>query len=195
MRLKTFLLIFVFSLAFLVRFYDLGIIPDGLAQDETSIGYNAYSLVQTGKDEYGKPWPIEFKAFGEYKLPGYIYLTVPSISMFGPTAFAVRLPSAVFAFLTVVLFYFILKKLTKNEWLALLGTTLLTLNPWHIHFSRAAFEVVPALFFLLAGVYLFLQFVDKKKYPYFIFSACAFVLAMYTSTCSSSFCIPFRLLL
>jgi 4-amino-4-deoxy-L-arabinose transferase-like glycosyltransferase len=179
--MKTKILLFIiFLLAFLVRFYNLGIVPDGLSQDETSIGYNAYSILQTGKDEYGNSYPISFKAFGEYKLPGYIYLAVPSIAYFGTTPFGVRFPSAIFGFLTVVVFYFFVRKLTNNNRLAIIATFFLALNPWHIHFSRAAFEVVPALFFILSGAYLLLQFIGTKKYIYLIFSGCFFVFSIYT---------------
>ncbi len=182
--MKTVLLIVIFLLAFFLRFNELGVIPNGLAQDETSLGYNAYSLLQTGKDEYGKPWPTTFKAFGEYKLPGYIYLTMPSISVLGTTPLAVRLPSALFGFLTVVIFFFLIKTLTKNYWLSLIATLLLAINPWHIHFSRAAFEVVPALFFLLMGAYLFFQFIERKHCFFVILSSCFFVLSLYTyNTC------------
>jgi 4-amino-4-deoxy-L-arabinose transferase-like glycosyltransferase len=158
------LLIIIFFVAFFVRFYGLGTIPDGLSQDESSIGFNAYSILQTGEDEYGKAFPLSFKAFGEYKLPGYVYLTIPSISYFGTTPLGVRFPSAIFGFLTVVVFYFFVKKLTNKTRIAVLATFLLALNPWHIHFSRAAFEVTPALFFIVVGSYLFLQFVGTKKY-------------------------------
>ncbi len=178
MKVKI-LICIIFLIAFVARFYHLGLIPDGLAQDETSIGYNAYSILKTGKDEYGKSYPISFKAFGEYKLPGYIYLSVPSIAVFGTTAFGVRFPSAVFGFLTVFLFYFFVKKLTKDEKLSIIATALLAINPWHIHFSRAAFEVVPALFFMLLGAYVFLLFIDSKKYFSLMVSACCFVFSLY----------------
>ena len=104
------LLVFIFVIAFAVRFYEFGLLPDGLSQDESSIGYNAYSILQTGKDEYGKEFPVSFKAFGEYKLPGYIYLSVPSIAVFGTTPIGVRLPSALFGFLTVIVFLLLCQK-------------------------------------------------------------------------------------
>lgn len=179
-KLHFFLLLGIFLLAFILRFYKLGVIPAGLAQDETSIGYNAYSILETGKDEYGVLYPVNFKAFGEYKLPGYIYLTVPSILYFGNTPLAVRLPSAIFGFLTVVVFYFFMKRLTNREDLSVIGTFLLAINPWHIHFSRAAFEVTPALFFIVIGSYLFLESIKNKKHLLLGLSAIFFVLSIYT---------------
>lgn len=145
------MLLIVFIIALVLRFYRLGEIPNGLYQDETAIGYNAYSILLTGKDEHNVPWPLYFKSFGDQKLPVYIYLTTIPIKLFGLTAAAVRLPSAAFGFLTVVLFFFYLRALTKNETLALVATGLLAVNPWHVFYSRATFEVSLALFFLLAG--------------------------------------------
>jgi len=75
------ILIFVFILAFLLRFYNLDKIPNGLYQDETAIGYNAYSILETGKDEYGKSLPLYFKSFGDQKLPVYIYAAVISVKI------------------------------------------------------------------------------------------------------------------
>ncbi len=181
---KHLILFIIFLIAFSVRFYKLGEIPSGLSQDETSLGYNAYSILTTGNDEYGKPFPITFKAFGEYKLPGYIYLSVPSVAIFGNTPLGIRFPSAVFGFITVILSYFFVRKLTGNENLSLLATLLFALNPWHIHFSRAAFEVVPALFFIILGSYLLHVFLNTKRFIYLVLSGSFFIISMYTyNTC------------
>src|SRR3989344_4938577 len=102
-RLYLIAFILITALAFLLRFWRLGEIPNGLYQDETAIGYNAYSIIQTGRDEYGKSLPLYFKSFGDYKLPVYIYATVPSILMLGLTELAVRAPSALFGSLSVPL--------------------------------------------------------------------------------------------
>src|SRR3989344_8160968 len=117
-RYHSFLLLLVILIAFILRFFDLGQIPRGLYQDETAIGYNAYSILSTGKDEWGKNFPLYFKSFGDYKLPVYMYFTVPSVKLFGLNAFAVRLPSALFGLATVCLVYFLVKELSKNDSLA-----------------------------------------------------------------------------
>src|SRR4051812_21166102 len=125
-KVHLIILVFIFLIAFIVRFYGLANVPLGLQQDETSIGYNAYSILQTGKDEYGQSFPLYFKAFGEYKLPGYIYGSVIPIALFGLNEFSLRFLSAFTGFLTVVVFYFLLKKLfPKDSLLALMATALL----------------------------------------------------------------------
>src|SRR3989338_4459229 len=105
------ILIAIVALGFLLRIFKLGEVPVSLSWDEAAIGYNAYSIVQTGKDEYGTAWPLLFKSFNDYKLPGYVYSTALSIKLLGLSDFAVRLPSALFGTLTILAFYFLLRSL------------------------------------------------------------------------------------
>ena len=200
MKQKLFFIVILFLASFL-RFYKLDTIPPGLSQDETSIGYNAYSILKTGKDEHGVSLPQNFKAFGEYKLPGYIYLSTIPIAFFGPTPFAVRLPSAFFGILTVLLTYFLVKELfalghktmsmgqiedsahcslSPVTYMPLLSAALLAINPWHLHLSRAAFEVTVSLFFIVAGFVFWLKAQKKSSVIFFAFSIICFSLAGYT---------------
>lgn len=173
--------ILITLLAFALRFYALGKIPSGLYQDETAIGYNAYSILKTGADEYGKHFPLYFKSFGDYKLPVYIYTTVPSILLFGLTSFAVRFPSAFFGFLTVPLFALFIYELTKNKRLAFLSMLILAITPWHLHYNRAAFEVSISLFLFILGTYLIHKaFFSKKLKGLFLIGTLCFVLDIYT---------------
>lgn len=176
-------LLLIILFAGLLRFIYLDRIPPGLAQDETSIGYNAYSILKTGKDEYGKTLPIFFKAFGEYKLPVYIYLSVPSIYIFGLTEYGVRIPSALFGTITVVSLYLFLTELFPDRKYTpsiLFSVLLLAVNPWHIFFSRAAFEVTPALFFLVIGGFLWLKGSRINSLSLRILSLLCFGLSGYT---------------
>ena len=50
--------------------------PPALNADEAAFGYNAYSLVETGKDEHGNAWPIHFQSFNDYKPGFYFYLVL-----------------------------------------------------------------------------------------------------------------------
>lgn len=190
-KIKThYLFLFLLVLGFVLRFYKLGAVPLGLYQDETAIGYNAYSILKTGRDEYGKKFPMYFKSFGDYKLPVYVYLTSGAIWLFGMTEFAVRFPSALFGFLTLPLAYLLIKKLTPHQKsgagytgkqnLALLAVGLLAINPWHLHYSRAAFEVSVGLFLLAAGWLLIANYFDKRKVIGLIMASTIFSLAAYT---------------
>jgi len=156
-------LIFTFLIAFFLRFYKLGEVPYGLYQDETAIGYNAYSILKTGRDEHGQMFPLYFKSFGDYKLPLYIYLSAIPIKLFGLNSFSVRFVSAICGFLTVVLIYLLVKDILKNKNLAALTAFLIALNPWHLHYSRATFEVSLSLFLIFLGTILFYSGLEKKR--------------------------------
>ena len=174
------LLALLFFLAAFLRFYRLSEIPNGLYQDETAIGYNAYSIIQTGRDEYGKFMPLYFKSFGDWKLPVYIYLDTIPIKFFGLNEFAVRFPSALFGVLTVMTLYFFVKKLTEDKFLAFASSFLLAINPWHLHYSRATFEVSIALFLFLFGSLFLINSFGSRKFGSFFLGTLCFILALYS---------------
>jgi len=178
-NIERILLFGIVIVALFLRFYQLGSIPNGLYQDETAIGYNAYSILTTGKDEYGRKFPLYFKSFGDYKLPVYVYATVVPIKLLGFTDAAPRIPSAIFGVATVILLFFFTRKLTGKSDLALMSAFMLAINPWHLHYSRATFEVSIGLFFFLAGSMFFL-YLDKQKKLFLLSSVICFVIALYT---------------
>src|SRR3989337_2916838 len=111
--------------------------PLGFTWDEAALGYNAYSILKTGRDEHSQVLPIVFKSFGDYKPGLYIYFTTPIVKALGLTECATRLPSAIFGTLLILVVYL----LTKNHFASLM----LAINPWAIHFSRGAWEANLAL--------------------------------------------------
>ncbi len=192
--MKRLILIAIIVLAAALRFYKLASVPPSLYWDEASLGYNAYSILKTARDEHGRFLPgTNFAAFGDYKPPGYIYAAVPSIAIFGLTDFAVRFPSAFFGVATVILAYFLARQLFKNESVALLASFFLAISPWHLQFSRGAFEANLGLFFSTLGIYSFLKFADNRPL-YILLSAASFLAAMYTFTGQRLF-VPFILLI
>ena len=114
-----YLLILILCLAAFWRFFQIGIIPPSTQWDETAIGYNAYSVLKTGRDEYGRFLPLVFKSFGDYKPGLYIYLTVPFIAIFGLSELAVRFPSALAGIASVWLIYQVSWLLFKKKPLSL----------------------------------------------------------------------------
>lgn len=152
----------IIALAAILRLYRLDSVPPGVNRDEASIGYTAYSLLKTGKDEYGRFLPLSFQSFGDWKLPLYIYLTVPLVKIFGVTEIAVRLTSAVAGILTVGLTFFLVKLLFNSAPLAFLSMAVTAVAPWDVHLSRVESESNVAVFLVALGVYLFFK-ADKKR--------------------------------
>jgi len=166
------LLMFVLIIAFFLRTYKLSSIPPHLTPDEAALGYNAYSILKTGRDEYGVFFPMIFKSFGDYKPGLYVYATAPFIYLFGLNEFAVRIASALSGVVAVLMIYLISRFLFKNKSLALFSALFLSVMPWHIHFSRGAWEANFALTLSLVG--LFFLFKSLQKNYYLLFAAALF---------------------
>lgn len=175
---KYSILIIIIVLAAALRLFDLSGYPAGLNADEAALGYNAFSLLQTGKDEYGTPWPMNFKSFGDYKPGLYVYLTLPFVALLGLNEWAVRLPSALLGVGTVVLVYPLSLEIFQRRRVAFLTSFLLAISPWHIHFSRGGWETNVATFFITLGILLFLKGLGKPTLLFW--SLLFFLLSMYT---------------
>lgn len=165
-------------LSFVLRFYRVTEIPPSLNWDEVSIGYNAYSILKTGKDEWNQPFPIHFKSYGEYKLPIQIYLSIPGIYLFGLNEFGVRITSVVYGSLTVLLMFFLGKELFESEVAGLVAAFLLGISPWHIHLTRASFESSLATLWIVIGIWFLIKGFKKQKW--FVFSMIPFALSVFT---------------
>ncbi len=166
------ILIFILLLAALLRLFKLGSIPPHLTSDEASLGYNAYSILKTGKDEYGSLFPIIFKSFGDYKPGLYIYLSIPFVCLFGLNEVSVRLTSALSGILAVLVIFLIVKNLLDKEddgkgvVLALFSSFVLAISPWHILFSRGAWEANLSLTLTLLGIYFFIKSLSNQNFFY-----------------------------
>jgi len=171
MNREKILLIIIIVAAFFIRVYKYNYPP--LLWDEASLGYNAFSILNTGRDEYGQFLPLIFKSFGDYKPGLYVYLTVPFIVIFGLNSLAVRLPSIILGSLLPLIAYLFTKKYSKNKFLPLLFTAIIALSPYNIHFSRGAWETNVLTFELLLASYFFF---DKK----YFWSSILFGLTLFT---------------
>ena len=171
---KTFwLLSAIVLLGAAARFSGLESLPPSLNWDEVSHGYNAYSLFKTGGDEWGVTLPAIFRAFGDYKLPVYIYATVLSEVLFGLTATGVRFFSVISGVLLIPVTFLIARKIFSSNIAALFSAFLVALEPWTFFLSRGAFEANTGAFIFSLGVCLLL-------YRKFFLSALVFGLSVWT---------------
>lgn len=195
--MKKYILIGIIFLAFVLRFWKLDSYP-AFNADEAALGYNAYSLIQTGKDEHGNSWPIHFQSFNDYKPGGYVYIILPFVKLFGLNEWSVRTPAAILGVLTIYVLYLLTKELFKtvessrvvspntqpttlnSETVSLSASLFLAISPWHIHFSRGGWEVNVATFFIVLGIYLFLKFLSSRNWWYLSFGICNLAFATYT---------------
>ncbi|HCC08687.1 TPA: hypothetical protein DEP81_01755 [Candidatus Woesebacteria bacterium] len=179
--MKNKLIISIIIIAAVLRIALLDKHPAGFNADEAAIGYNVWSLIETGKDEHGVAWPLVFRSFDDYKPPLYFYIVLPFVKVMGLSVWAVRLPSALFGIASVLLIFFLTKRLFPDKVksrLPELAALLLAISPWHLHFSRGGWEVNVATFFILLSTLFFLKSFEKTKYL-FLFGIST-VLSLYT---------------
>ncbi len=173
-----FTLALITLLAFVLRFYKVTEIPPSLNWDEVSIGYNAYSILKTGKDEWGKFLPVHFKSYGEYKLPGQVYLAVPGIAIFGLNELGVRITPVVYGTLTVLVMFFLGRIIFRSHLAGLISSFLLAISLWHIQLTRASFESSLATLFISVGMWFLVK--GFKDARWLVVSMIPFALSVFT---------------
>src|SRR3989344_1848019 len=185
--MKRYAFMGIILIAAVLRLWQIGQVPPSPDWDEAALGYNAYSILKTGRDEYGTWLPVVLRSFDDYKPPLYMYLAIPFVGLFGLETWAVRLPSAIAGILAVIGTYFLVKELLPNSkrfviWNLSFGipgvaALLLAISPWHIQFSRIAFEANISVTINIWAVFLFLRGLRKRIFLYL--SAFIFGLGFY----------------
>ena len=168
----------ILILATALRLIDLGSLPISLFSDEIDVVYHAFSLWKTGKDYMGNFLPTYIHSLSEWRAPLIMYVTAPFVGLLGLSTFSARLPVALLGVLDIYLIYLLTNQLFPKLKIKLgkfnitageVSALLLTLTPWHLHYSRANFEVTLLLALLLLGTYWFIKFVKNPKLPFILF--------------------------
>ncbi len=178
-KIYILLLVLIFFLALFLRFYKLSEFPVGFHIDEASLGYNAYSLLLTGKDDNGQTLPLYIDMFGDYRPSGYHFLTILPVAFFGLTVFATRFTGALFGALTIFPIYFFAYLIFKDKRVAVLTAFILSIAPWHVGLSRASDEAIVALFLILSGFPLIVKGIMEKKIKHVIIGSVISVVSFF----------------
>lgn len=177
----------------ILRLFHITQSPPSLYWEEGALGYDAYSILLTGKDHHGNPWPVvAFESFGDWKPSGYFYALLPFLKIFGLTDLAVRLPSllagagivAGIGFLAWLASESLIKKQHRPAFV-LVALAIAALSPWLILFSRAAWEANVATLFITWGVIFGWQSLlakdnTKIRFAWLFGSMLLFCAAVYT---------------
>jgi 4-amino-4-deoxy-L-arabinose transferase-like glycosyltransferase len=163
------LLVLIFFLASFLRLWKITQVPVSLFGDELDVGYQAYSILKTGRDYQGNFMPLHFHSLAEWRTPLYLYSAVPTVAIFGISPLGVRLPAAIFGILGVWAIFLVVNEIlnyaygtSKTHIQALVAAFVMAISPWHIQYSRAGFEVTELLAFLLFGIYFFFRALRGK---------------------------------
>ena len=187
-------LLMLLALGTFLRFHQIGLIPNGLQQDEASIGYEAYCLANFGTDRNGYVYPIYPITWGSGGgSPIMIYLNVITTRLFGSTVFALRFVPAFLGSLTLLLFYLLVRRIW-NQKTALTALIILALAPWHIILSRWSLDSNTMPFWLCLATLLFVSALHSQRTWQFCLSAAAYSLCLY-SYGAANIVIPLHLLI
>jgi len=96
------------------------------------------------------------------QVPLIPYLAALLWGIFGEQVWIVRLLMIAFMLGSIILSYLIVKRLTKNEYLALLSAFLMTIMPLGIYFGRNVQPESPGLFLILLTAFYFIKWLDTK---------------------------------
>ena len=144
----------VLSVAAFLRLYDLATIPGGLLTDEAFNGLFALRIIDGDR-------PI-FLVENDGREPLFIYLQAISIAFLGQSALSLRVVSAILGIMTVVVSYFLAKRMFGNR-VALLATGWLAISLWHVIFSRIAWRTISLPLIVALGIYCFWRGLEEVK--------------------------------
>lgn len=151
------LLLGITCLGSFLRIWKLGNIPEGFYSDEALYGYEAYSLLKTGRDQFGNKYPLSIAGFGDYRPALYIYSTIPFVNSLGLNEFAVRLPSALFSSVTIFLVFLFVNELTRKPKTALFSALIFAISPWSLYLGRMAHETNLMTLLTTGGLYFLMR--------------------------------------
>ncbi len=157
------------SIAFHVFYFGL----PPLNSDEVAHGYNAYSIMSTGRGEFGE-LPFRLASFGEQKLPVTAFLMIPGIALFGLHDWVIRLPTHFAGISFPILFFILTTLLTQSKRAGLLSALFAATSPWLQVTSRHAHEGIICLWFIVVSMIASTAYIRTKSIRYLmVASVCA----------------------
>lgn len=172
MKDKFWILVIIIAL---IRFINLGF-GDINPWDEAMYAIRSQSIVEFGE------WldQTEYSVGGLYTgshPPLFIWLTAIGIHLFGISNVTVRLISAIFGALTVIMVYGFCKRLFERR-TALFAAVILGLNPLFTHFSRQGQLDITYTFFITFSLLSYLYYRQHQKNRWRLIAGITFGLAL-----------------
>ncbi len=157
------LLIFISLISFLLTVINFRVpSPPSFNADEAAFGYNAYSLLKTGKDEYGTFLPLRLKSFGDYKMPLYSYLSVPFIGLMGLSETSTRALNVFLSLLFPLVVFLLTKELFKKDSYGIIAA-FFTATSLGLHIvARHAHEAYLAALLTTLSLYFLVRFLKSQ---------------------------------
>jgi 4-amino-4-deoxy-L-arabinose transferase-like glycosyltransferase len=179
---KKIIIFLIVTLSLLMFFsYHLTQIPFGINQDEAAVGYNGILLSRTLHDENGRKLPIFVLSMGgkDWKQPVTQYFTVVIFKIFGPSLFNLRMTAVITTVASILLIYFLGKRLMGNTG-AIAAAIFLATTPIIMIQSHLAFDNIAPVPFVIIWLLGLLLFSQNKKYRWLFLSAVSLGIGFYS---------------
>ncbi len=173
-----FVLIFCF-IGLLLFFYKLEKVPPCLNADEAAFAYNSYSILKTGKDEFGNFLPLRLTSFGDYKMPLLSYLNTPFIALFGLNDIKIKYVNGLLLCFLIITIYLLTKKIFSSINIALLSSFLISTNWAIISMARQLHEGLLSVFLITLSCLLFIKACEKEKKYFLILYFSVFFISLF----------------
>jgi len=169
-----------------LRVVGLDRVPPGLSADEACNGYDAYSILLTGRDHHGNFLPLVFQGFNDNRMPLFDYSLVPLIGAFGLSPGIVRLGAALWGAADLVAIV-ILAALMLGLPGAIVTAILVAVSPWHLPLSRYGTEVILASTTVSLAIACFFLWLKRHEDRWLLLSGVLFGLTLYSYSITKIF--------
>lgn len=173
---KHYIIVVIITIAILNRTLFINQCPSGIHADEAYAGYEAWSMLNYGTDSFGYANPVYLTVWGDGMSILNSVLMMPFVSLFGLNVITVKIPVIIMGIISVYVFYLLLKKVS-DERMALWGSGLVAISPWHIMISRYGMDANLAPALVLIAMYLTVLGIENNKK--LIWAAIAWGISLY----------------
>ncbi len=185
-RLSVLILVAAMVAGTALRVVRLDRSPPGLAQDEACNGYDAYSILETGRDQHGNFMPLVMQGFNDYRMPLFDYSLVPFVAAFGLKPASVRLCAAMWGVVDVAAIALLAGVLLGWPGAAI-AALLVAFSPWHLPISRFAIATATGSATVDLAMASFFLWLIGRKGRWLLLSGLFFGLSLYSYPITKAF--------
>ncbi|MFZ0887386.1 MAG: glycosyltransferase family 39 protein [Candidatus Binataceae bacterium] len=154
--------------------------------DEACDGYDAYSILKTGRDHHGNFLPLVMQGFSDYRMPLFQYSLVPLVAAFGLKPAVVRLGAALWGIVDLVAITFLAGLMMG--WPAAAAAALFgAFSPWHLPFSRYGMGAITGSATVTLGMLCFFLWLRRHRDAWLLLSGAFFGLSLYSYAITKAF--------
>ena len=192
MKNKILLIVILISfVSFFLNTFKKDLSPPCFTADEAAFAYNSYSILNTGRDEYGNFMPLRLKSFNDNKLPLYSYLSMPFIKFMGLSETSARALNDLVSIFIPIAVFFLVKELFNKNSIALIGS-FLTATSLGLHLiGRQTHEAYLAVLLITISSLFFLRSLKKINILNILFFIIPLILSLFSYQSSRIFAVYF----